>query len=53
MKEKYWVEVGYCVVSDEGRTTSYFNTKQQAEKEAEDYNKSHKQFSAEIPKGER
>lgn len=33
MKDKYWVEVGYCVMSDECQVTDYFPTKEEAERE--------------------
>ena len=34
-RKKYWVMVGYCVMNEYGQVTSYFMTRQQAEKEAE------------------
>jgi hypothetical protein len=34
---EYWVEAGYCVVNDEGNVTSYFKTKEEAERECQDY----------------
>ena len=33
MKEKYWVEIGYCVMSEDCQVTSYFSTREEAERE--------------------